>query len=401
MMETEIGNRGSKSIVYLITFLPSQIKYIIVKEQRVDGSCIELNTFKDENVPMLRCTLAGLERGCRNINKSILINTDLFSKITESSQNRILSNQLNNVRFYSSMNKAGTRSNINPWFLTGFADGEASFLVNVYKSSSHNSGWGARATFQIGLHKKDIAILNNIQDYFGVGSVTTKTKGCVYYVQAIKDLDVILNHFDHYPLVTKKYADYLLFKLAINLIKEKAHMNSEGLRKLVAIRASLNWGLPSDLNGAFPGIVAYPRPEVSDISIKDPQWLAGFASAEGCFLVKITKAITHRSGYQVSLIFKLVQHSRDEELIRSLVNYLGCGTIILFNSAIEYRVTRFSDLTDKIIPLFQKFPIQGVKFLDYKDFVRVLELMNNKLHLTPNGLEQIKFIKENMNKGRE
>ena len=323
-METVIGNRGSKSIVYLITFLPSQIKYIIVKEQRVEGSCIGYNTFKD-GVPMLRCTLMGLERCCRNINKYILINTNLFSKRTESSRNRILSNQLNNVRFYSSMDKAGTRSNINPWFLTGFADGEASplrglapgagqarprasFLVNIYKSSSHNSGWGARATFQIGLHKKDIAILNNIQDYFGVGSVTTKTKGCVYYVQAIKDLDVILNHFDHYPLVTKKYADYLLFKLAINLIKEKAHMNSEGLRKLVAIRASLNWGLPSDLNGAFPGIVAYPRPEVSDISIKDPQWLAGFASAEGCFLVKITKAVTHRSGYQVSLIFKLVQH---------------------------------------------------------------------------------------------
>ena len=244
-------------------------------------------------------------------------------------------------------------------------------------------------------------MLNYIKDYFGVGSLATKTKGCVFYVQAIKDLDVILNHFDHYPLVTKKYADYLLFKLAINLIKEKAHMNSEGLRKLVAIRASLNWGLPSDLNGAFPGIVAYPRPEVSDISIKDPQWLAGFASAEGCFLVKITKAVTHRSGYQVSLIFKLVQHSRDEQLIRSLVNYLGCGTISLFDSAVEYRVTRFGDLTDKIIPLFQKFPIQGVKFLDYKDFVRVLELMNNKLHLTPKGLEQIKFIKENMNKGRE
>jgi hypothetical protein len=87
-------------------------------------------------------------------------------------------------------------------------------------------------------------------------------------------------------------------------------------------------------------------------------------------------------------------------LIRSLVNYLGCGTISQFDSAIEYRVTRFSDLTDKILPLFQKYPIQGVKFLDYKDFVKVLELMSKKLHLTSKGLEQIKFIKENMNKGR-
>lgn len=329
---------------------------------------------------MLRCTLTGFERN---------------------HQIRILSKRLNNVRFYSSINKAETQSNVNPWFLTGFADGEACFLVKIYKSSSHINGWGARATFQIGLHKKDISVLNDIKNYFGVGSVSIKTNGCVYYVQAIKDLEVILNHFDRYPLITKKHADYLLFKLAINLIKEKAHLNPEGLRKLVAIRASLNWGLPSDLEAAFPGITPYPRPEVSDISIKDPQWLVGFVSAEGCFLVKITKAVTHRSGYQVSLIFKLAQHSRDEQLIKSLVDYLGCGVISQFDSATEYRVTRFSDLSDKIIPLFQNYSIQGVKYLDYKDFVRVMVLMNNKLHLTPEGLEQIKLIKKNMNKGRE
>jgi hypothetical protein len=91
------------------------------------------------------------------------------------------------------------------------------------------------------LHKKDLPILNSIKAYFGVGNISVKANGsCVYYVQSIKDLDVILNHFDKYPLITQKHADYLLFKLAINLIKNKEHLNSEGLRKLVAIRASLN-----------------------------------------------------------------------------------------------------------------------------------------------------------------
>jgi hypothetical protein len=120
-------------------------------------------------------------------------------------------------------------------------DGEACFLVNIYKSNKHEAGWGARATFQVGLHKKDLPILKSIKDYFGVGNISIKANGCaVFYVQAIKDLDVILNHFNNYPLITKKHADYLLFNMAINLIKEKAHLNSEGLRKLVAIRASLN-----------------------------------------------------------------------------------------------------------------------------------------------------------------
>ena len=380
MIEREIGYRGSKSVRVL--YIPiSHNKPGTVKEQRVDGS------WQVGSASCLRCTLMGFERNY---------------------QVKAPSKQL---RFYSTLtaNKTQIQLIINPWFLTGFSDGEACFMINIYKRDNHEVGWGARATFQIGLHKKDLPILNSIKDNFGVGNISIKANGCVFYsVQAIKDLDVILNHFDKYPLITKKHADYLLFKMAINLIKEKAHLNSEGLRKLVAIRASLNWGLPPALGAAFPNTIPYPRPSVSDITIKDTsiakdnrdQWLAGFATAEGCFLVRITKAATHRSGYQVFLVFKLVQHSRDEQLMRCLVDYLGCGKIQVYNSAVEYLVTKFSDLTDKIIPLFQKYPIQGVKHLDYTDFVSVIELMNNKKHLTEEGLDQIRTIKAGMNKGR-
>jgi hypothetical protein len=31
-----------------------------------------------------------------------------------------------------------------------------------------------------------------------------------------------------------------------------------------------------------------------DITIKDPQWLAGFTSGEWCFLVRITSSVTHK-----------------------------------------------------------------------------------------------------------
>jgi hypothetical protein len=58
------------------------------------------------------------------------------------------------------------------------------------------------------------------------------------------------------------------------------------------------------------------------------------------------------------------------------------------------------DLDNKVIPFFDKYPIVGLKSLDFKDFCRVVELMKQKKHLTQSGLEQIRKIKEGMNTGR-
>jgi len=101
------------------------------------------------------------------------------------------------------------------------------------------------------------------------------------------------------------------------------------------------------------------------------------------------------------LVFKLTQHSRDEQLMRSLVDYLGCGNVYVDCTVVDYRISKFDDMTDKLLPFFQKYPIQGVKLLDYFDFVSVIELMKKKVHLMEEGLEQIRKIKSGMNRGRQ
>ena len=58
-------------------------------------------------------------------------------------------------------------------------------------------------------------------------------------------------------------------------------------------------------------------------------------------------------------------------------------------------------MNDKVIPFFSKYKIQGVKYLDYLDFVKVAELMKNKAHTTAEGVDIIWKIKANMNKGRK
>lgn len=126
--------------------------------------------------------------------------------------------------------------------------------------------------FQFCLHIKDKALLEEIRQYFGVGNIYKHgTKSIQFRVQSIKDLAVIINHFDKYPLITQKLSDYLLFKLVFKLVQNKVHLTQEGLRNIVSIKASLNKGLSDKLKEAFPPELLIPisRPLIQNQKIRD------------------------------------------------------------------------------------------------------------------------------------
>lgn len=109
-------------------------------------------------------------------------------------------------------------SKLNPYYVTGFVDGEGSFIITVNPNSKYKTNYRVKATFSSrsgGLHERDLPLLNLIQNYFGVGSVTKQGKESFQYrVSSVKELELIISHFDRYPLITKKHADFLLFKQA-------------------------------------------------------------------------------------------------------------------------------------------------------------------------------------------
>jgi hypothetical protein len=100
------------------------------------------------------------------------------------------------------------------------------------KDSKINTGYRVKAIFQIHLHIRDQALLEEIQIYFyGIGYIQHPSDRDVvmYSVTSITDLEGIINHFDKYPLTTQKWSDYQLFKQAFELIKLKEHLTIEGL----------------------------------------------------------------------------------------------------------------------------------------------------------------------------
>jgi len=138
------------------------------------------------------------------------------------------------------------------------------------------------------------------------------------------------------------------------------------------------------------------RSLVKNKILENPEWLAGFVIAEGCFFVNTQKSATHKLKKSVQLEFNVTQHSRDELLVKSLINFLSCGNAYKDKNVYRYRVTKFLDLIDKIIPLFKKYLILGEKSKDFYDFCKIVDMMKTK-----EGLERICIIKTRVNTGRE
>lgn len=88
--------------------------------------------------------------------------------------------------------------------------------------------------------------------------------------------------------------------------------------------------------------------------------------------------------------------------MRSFITILGCGRYIPRSNKDygEYVVEKFSDLSTKIIPLFENCKLHGIKRHDFEDFKKVVSIMKNKDHLNLSGLNKIKEIKSNVNKKR-
>jgi hypothetical protein len=379
-----MGNRGSKSD-----------SFISVKEQRVDGSSVLKKYCKVCSRCQGNLVFIHYINYVNTIVKSI---QQLYTKVFYSKpQISSFSSEATSSKFsYASSNE------LNPYYVTGFTDGEGCFSVSVSTNLRYKTGYRVKAAFHIGLHIRDIALLEQIQLFFGVGNITKLGAESVQFrVSGLEDLKVIMNHFDKYPLVTNKQSDYLLFKKVVYIMEQGIHLTIEGLNKIMSIKAVLNKQEISDgLNIAFPNIEPISRPDIKDRKIKSLHWLAGFTDAEGCFFVALKKSKGSKLGETVWLRFILTQHNRDEDFLKSLISTLNCGRYIPKSGYGEFIVEKFTDVNDKVIPIFEEFQLHGIKSNNYEDFKKVALLMKNKVHLTREGLDTIKKIKGTMNKNR-
>lgn len=196
--------------------------------------------------------------------------------------------------------------------------------------------------------------------------------------------------------------------MAVECVINKDHLTLEGLHKILGIKASINLGLPNSLKESFHDIVPVLRPLVQLSGLQNVNsyinsyWLAGFTSGDGSFQIITRNSAAYKGGCQVSLRFSVSQNVKDLFLIEGLISYLGCGRSFTQSKydMVHFIVTKFSDITEKIIPFFNQHPVIGIKGEDFADFCKAAEIIKTKGHLREEGLKEIIKLKGLMNKGR-
>ena len=130
-----------------------------------------------------------------------------------------------------------------------------------------------------------------------------------------------------------------------------------------------------------------------------PNWISGFVDGEGTFYIGINRQPSMTAGYQILPEFRVVQHKRDIKLLYALKDFFGCGVVRKnHDDRYELRIRSLADLSQKVIPHFERYNLHTQKKFDFLKFKKIIRFMQEGKHLGPRGLLQIIEISQQMNR---
>jgi len=128
---------------------------------------------------------------------------------------------------------------------------------------------------------------------------------------------------------------------------------------------------------------------------------SGLIDGEGSFSIILVKNPTRKLGWRVEPKFQLGLHRKDYDVLSQLQLFFdGAGGIYLARNGefVNYIISSIKDL-NKLLVHLEKYPLLTQKSADFFFFKQIIDLINNKAHLTVEGLNQIVNLKASMNLG--
>jgi hypothetical protein len=111
-------------------------------------------------------------------------------------------------------------------------------------------------------------------------------------------------------------------------------------------------------------------------------YIAGFVDGEGCFALKFVRSVRHErknspTYFYWGLEFAIVLRADDKEILEKIKETLGCGSVSGANKAgaARFSVSKWDDLSNKILPFFEKYPLRAKKQKDYLLWMEALAIL--------------------------
>ena len=133
---------------------------------------------------------------------------------------------------------------LDPWYVTGWFDGEGCFSVSVHPHPGSKYGWLIDPVVQTYQHKDSFIILNRIKKFFSCGSIRPKGENSnvlTFSVESRRSIkEKIIPHFIQYPLQSRKAEDFLLFRKIVEAMERKEHHDIDMFVHLVNLAFCMN-----------------------------------------------------------------------------------------------------------------------------------------------------------------
>ena len=258
-------------------------------------------------------------------------------------------------------------------YLAGLIEGDGTIVVP--KTERSDKGKLNYPAIQIIFDLRDLPLALVIQSKLNHGSLSKK-KGVNAYVLTINNFDGMI--------------------LVVNLIN--GYMRTPKIKAL--------YRLIDFLNKKFNIDIVKKTEDTS--SINSNAWLAGFIDADGHFSVRTS--ISDSSKYpKLECKFELTQRQNDHNnennfKFLNLIAEMLCTTVKELRKdkpKPEYRV-RTTSLKGNLVLVhyLDRYPLFSSKYLNYKDWKKVLNYFECKTHTKPESIKAIVEIKSGMNNKR-
>jgi hypothetical protein len=134
------------------------------------------------------------------------------------------------------------------------------------------------------------------------------------------------------------------------------------------------------------------------------RWLSGFADGEGCFIIHVDKPTNKYPTTQCAFIIAL--RADDSKVLHEIYQFLRIGNIYNRKATTDYlrRATkpqvawwvRKKVDCQKLVSIFDKFPLRSKKLRDYKLWRRGVLIMAHPKYPQAGDLDRLRELRDRM-----